>query len=86
MVFVCFISRFLLPILVRIPSLLSIKLYFVNGCCYRLAEKYEQISFNAKADLDEHLGHPINQYRLVKRLALEWSEVEELIKENVASS
>ena len=49
----------------------------------RLAEEYQQISESARTNIDEYLGHPVNQYRLVKRLASEWSEMEDLVMEDV---
>ena len=36
--------------------------------------------------MDQYLGHPVNQYRLVKRLASEWNEMEELVAEDLTSS
>ena len=52
----------------------------------RLADKYQQISKDAQSNTDHYLGHPVNQYRLVKRLASEWTEMEELVLEDVTSS
>ena len=34
--------------------------------------------------MDKYLGHPVNQYRLVRRLATEWADMEDIINENVA--
>jgi len=53
---------------------------------YSLADNYEQITKTAHSNMDQYLGHPVNQYRLVKRLASEWTEMEDLVTEDLTSS
>ncbi|XP_078483537.1 prolyl 4-hydroxylase subunit alpha-1-like [Ciona intestinalis] len=50
----------------------------------KIAERFQHISENARSNMDKYLGHPVNQYRLVRRLATEWADMEDIINENVA--
>uniref|UniRef100_H2ZM23 Uncharacterized protein n=1 Tax=Ciona savignyi TaxID=51511 RepID=H2ZM23_CIOSA len=50
----------------------------------RIANRYQEISDNARSNMDGYLGHPVNQYRLVRRMASEWSNMQDIVNENVA--
>jgi len=58
-------------------------MYTVINIFYRVADEFQQLSDNARHNVEGYLGHPVNQYRLVQRLVSEWSNVEELVMEDV---
>ncbi|KAK1794362.1 hypothetical protein P4O66_011243 [Electrophorus voltai] len=45
----------------------------------RWAEKLDELTATATQDPEGFLGHPVNAFKLMKRLNTEWSEVEDLV-------
>ncbi|XP_077405917.1 prolyl 4-hydroxylase subunit alpha-1-like [Vanacampus margaritifer] len=50
----------------------------------RWAEKLSNLSAFAIQDPEGFLGHPVNAFKLLKRLNREWSELESLVRSNVS--
>lgn len=57
-------------------------------CCYigdktlftsRWADKLDLLSTAATSDPEGFLGHPVNAFKLIRRLNTEWSELELLV-------
>ncbi|XP_075072673.1 prolyl 4-hydroxylase subunit alpha-1 isoform X1 [Mixophyes fleayi] len=48
------------------------------------AEKFDAVSETAIQDPEEFLGHPVNAFKLMKRLNTEWLEVENLVLKDVS--
>lgn len=48
------------------------------------ANKLDQLTTAATKDPEEYLGHPINAFKLMKRLNTEWSELENLILKDMS--
>ncbi|XP_044310229.1 prolyl 4-hydroxylase subunit alpha-2 isoform X2 [Varanus komodoensis] len=46
------------------------------------AEKMESVTVKATSDPEGYLAHPVNAYKLVKRLNTEWQELENLVLED----
>lgn len=43
------------------------------------AEKMETLTATATYDPEGFLGHPVNAFKLMKRLNTEWGEIEDLV-------
>jgi prolyl 4-hydroxylase len=48
----------------------------------RKADAYKKRHTEAKQNVAEFLANPINAFLLIKRLTVEWEEIEELMFEN----
>lgn len=46
------------------------------------ANKLDALTKLSTADPESYLGHPVNAYKLMKRLNTEWSELENLVLQN----
>lgn len=46
----------------------------------KMASSFQKISDHANTDIESYLSHPVDQYRLVKRLAVEWQSIEDLVR------
>lgn len=46
---------------------------------YRWAERLDVLSEAATQDPEGFLGHPVNAFKLIKRLNTEWAELENLV-------
>lgn len=47
--------------------------------CYRWADKLDSLSAAATQDPEGFLGHPVNAFKLMKRLNTEWGDLESLV-------
>ena len=45
----------------------------------RWADKLDVLSAAATQDPEGYLGHPVNAFKLIKRLNAEWAELENLV-------
>lgn len=50
------------------------------------ASKLDDLTHTATADPEGYLSHPVNAYKLVKRLNTEWAELESLVLQDPADS
>lgn len=48
------------------------------------AEKMESLTVKSSSDPEGYLAHPVNAYKLVKRLNTEWLELENLVLQDSA--
>lgn len=46
---------------------------------FRWADKLDSLSATATQDPEGFLGHPVNAFKLMKRLNTEWGELESLV-------
>lgn len=46
------------------------------------AKKLDALTRVSTSDPEGYLGHPVNAYKLMKRLNTEWSELESLVLQN----
>lgn len=51
---------------------------------YRWAEKLDRLTSTATKDPEGFVGHPVNAFKLMKRLNTEWSELENLILKDMS--
>lgn len=51
---------------------------------YRWAEKLDQLTDTATKDPEGFLGHPVNAFKLMKRLNTEWGELESLVLKDMS--
>lgn len=47
--------------------------------CNRWADKLDSLTLTATQDPEGFLGHPVNAFKLMKRLNTEWGDLESLI-------
>lgn len=47
--------------------------------CDRWADKLDLLSATAIQDPEGYLGHPVNAFKLMKRLNTEWGDLESLV-------
>lgn len=47
--------------------------------CVRWADKLEALTAIAMVDPEAYLGHPVNAFKLMKRLNTEWGDLESLV-------
>ena len=47
--------------------------------CDRWADKLESLTATAMQDPESFLGHPVNAFKLMKRLNTEWGDLESLV-------
>lgn len=47
--------------------------------CVRWADKLDSLSATATQDPEGFLGHPVNAFKLMKRLNTEWGDLESLV-------
>lgn len=67
-------------------------LFFVIKCAYtpfvsyifRWAEKLDRLTSTATKDPEGFVGHPVNAFKLMKRLNTEWSELENLVLKDMS--
>lgn len=50
-----------------------------DNLCYRYAALYQNQHNKASEDIQKYISNPINAYLLVKRLTIDWKEVESLV-------
>lgn len=50
----------------------------------RWAEKLDRLTSTATKDPEGFVGHPVNAFKLMKRLNTEWSELENLILKDMS--
>lgn len=55
---------------------------YLNIC--RWAEKLDRLTSTATKDPEGFVGHPVNAFKLMKRLNTEWSELENLILKDMS--
>lgn len=53
-------------------------------CVVRWAEKLDALTATATQDPEGFLGHPVNAFKLMKRLNTEWGEVEDLVLKDMS--
>lgn len=53
-------------------------------CVVRWAEKLDVLTSTATQDPEGFLGHPVNAFKLMKRLNTEWGEVEDLVLKDMS--
>lgn len=53
-------------------------------CVFRWADKLDVLSAAATQDPEGFLGHPVNAFKLMKRLNTEWGELESLVLTDVS--
>lgn len=51
---------------------------------YRWAEKLDRLTSTATKDPEGFVGHPVNAFKLMKRLNTEWSELENLVLKDMS--
>lgn len=51
---------------------------------YRWADRLDVLSETATQDPEGYLGHPVNAFKLIKRLNTEWAELENLVLTDVS--
>lgn len=51
---------------------------------FRWAEKLDQLTSTATKDPEGFVGHPVNAFKLMKRLNTEWSELENLVLKDMS--
>lgn len=51
---------------------------------FRWADKLDLLSAAALQDPEGFLGHPVNAFKLIKRLNTEWAELESLVLTDVS--
>lgn len=51
---------------------------------YRWAEKLDRLTTTATKDPEGFVGHPVNAFKLMKRLNTEWSELENLVLKDMS--
>jgi hypothetical protein len=56
---------------------------FLSDIC-RWAEKLDRLTSTATKDPEGFVGHPVNAFKLMKRLNTEWSELENLILKDMS--
>ena len=49
------------------------------------ADKMEALTSKSAADPEGYLAHPVNAYKLVKRLNTDWPALEDLVLQNSAA-
>lgn len=52
---------------------------FTISLCFRWADKLDSLSATATQDPEGFLGHPVNAFKLMKRLNTEWGDLESLV-------
>lgn len=63
---------------------------YAGGCPHkcvllcRWADKLDVLSAAATRDPEGFLGHPVNAFKLIKRLNTEWGELESLVLTDVS--
>lgn len=62
--------------------ILSLRLVFYFFT--RWAEKFDSLSETAIKDPEGFLGHPVNAYKLMKRLNTEWLQLENLVLKDMS--
>lgn len=68
-------------------SSLSVYLLYVYSICvlhFRWAEKLDRLTSTATKDPEGFVGHPVNAFKLMKRLNTEWSELENLVLKDMS--
>jgi len=50
----------------------------------RWAEKLDKLTDTATKDPEGFLGHPVNAFKLMKRLNTEWGELESLVLKDMS--
>lgn len=53
-------------------------------CVCRWADRLDVLSAAATQDPEGFLGHPVNAFKLMKRLNSEWAELESLVLRDVS--
>lgn len=53
-------------------------------CVFRWADKLDVLSAAATQDPEGFLGHPVNAFKLMKRLNTEWGQLESLVLTDVS--
>lgn len=48
-------------------------------------ENFKKEQEKANKDVEEYLGNPLNDFLLIKRLTLDWKDVENLVMDNTSS-
>ena len=56
----------------------------VSVCVARWAERLDALTSIANQDPEGFLGHPVNAFKLMKRLNTEWGELENLVLTDVS--
>lgn len=57
---------------------------FYTSYTYRWAEKLDRLTSTATKDPEGFVGHPVNAFKLMKRLNTEWSELENLVLKDMS--
>lgn len=60
-------------------------LVFLFLCFHSWANKMEALTSKSAADPEGYLAHPVNAYKLVKRLNTDWPALEDLVLQNSAA-
>lgn len=57
---------------------------YTSACCVCLswANRLDALTRVSTSDPEGYLAHPVNAYKLMKRLNTEWSELESLVLQN----
>lgn len=58
--------------------------YSIYVLHFRWAEKLDRLTSTATKDPEGFVGHPVNAFKLMKRLNTEWSELENLVLKDMS--
>lgn len=58
---------------------MSLGSHLICPVCDRWADKLDSLSASATQDPEGFLGHPVNAFKLMKRLNTEWGDLENLV-------
>lgn len=56
--------------------------FFLSFTSFSWANKLDALTRVSTSDPEGYLGHPVNAYKLMKRLNTEWTELESLVLQN----
>lgn len=59
--------------------IMSLESHLICPFCDRWADKLDSLSVSATQDPEGFLGHPVNAFKLMKRLNTEWGDLENLV-------
>lgn len=59
--------------------IMSLESHLICPFCDRWADKLDSLSASATQDPEGFLGHPVNAFKLMKRLNTEWGDLENLV-------
>ena len=85
--FECFTLKHCFECFKLCSSSLSVYILYVYSIYvlhFRWAEKLDRLTSTATKDPEGFVGHPVNAFKLMKRLNTEWSELENLVLKDMS--